>query len=151
MINIADLSIRLTLTLSLPEEHVCTWFELWNAMLVQYWHAFCLITIIWHSFTLCPIFLQLSSEERPLIVKKRFRKIRLQNKITLFECKKDAKSNIWTLDKVLARIIPNGIVYQHFHKTFVNISPQNSPTKALIKQAQLMIFEQCPQKGLKVM
>ena len=42
-------------------------------------------------------------------------------KLALFDHLKDAKSNIWTLGKVQAIIIPNGIVYmlyQHFHKTF---------------------------------
>ena len=55
---------------------------------------------------------------------------RLHKKIALFEHLKDTKSNIRTLGKVQARIIPNGIVYalyQHFHKTFVNILPQKYP------------------------
>ena len=46
---------------------------------------------------------------------------RLHENFALIEHKKDAKSNICTLGKLQTRIIANGILYQHFHKTFVNI------------------------------
>ena len=62
---------------------------------------------------------------------------------SLFEHLKDAKSNIWTLGKVQARIIPIGIVYtlyQHFHKTFVNILPQKAQINLALKECHSFVY-----------